>query len=301
MQNCHPIALFTYNRLHHLKRTINSLLTNELANSSDLYVFSDGYQGLHDQQAVEEVRSFLNNIEGFQRVEICERPRNYGLSRNVISGVNTVLSKHQAVIVLEDDLYLSSSFLTVMNNLLDRYQSNTQIGSVSGYRYPFSVPDEWPDFFMLPRASSWGWGTWSDRWDEVDWDVKDYQEFIKNSDQKKKFNSGGNDLVPMLVKWKLGLNDSWAIRWAYYHYKMNKYCLFPKYNLVENIGNDGSGTHSPKSIKYSNVVYDSQSIEYPDRPEVHEELVRSLQRFFGLTVIRKLINLVILNLKSIGR
>ena len=297
----YPIALFTYNRLEHLQQTVNSLLSNELANKSVLYVFSDGGKDEHDQELVEKVRVYIRNLKGFQRIELEERPTNFGLAENVINGVTSVLTKHSGVIVLEDDLYLSRSFLTVMNTLLEKYQEQKKIGSISGYRYPIPVDNDMSDFFLLPRASSWGWGTWADRWMNVDWDVKDYQQFINSATQKKKFNYGGDDLVPMLQKWKLGLNDSWAVRWAYHHFKMDRYCLFPKYNLVENIGNDGSGTHSPNSMKYFNKVNHEKNYIFPDCPEVNMAGVECLQRFFSLSLIRKLINLIILNLKSSAR
>ena len=36
-----PVILFTYNRPEHTKRTIQALAANELAEETDLYVFSD--------------------------------------------------------------------------------------------------------------------------------------------------------------------------------------------------------------------------------------------------------------------
>ena len=40
-----------------------------------------------------------------------------------------------------------------------------------------------------------------------------------------------------------GKNDSWAIRWHASLFLANKYCIWPKYPIVKNIGLDGSGTH----------------------------------------------------------
>ena len=39
--NLAPIILFAYNRPNHVKRTIESLLKNKWADTSDLFIFSD--------------------------------------------------------------------------------------------------------------------------------------------------------------------------------------------------------------------------------------------------------------------
>jgi len=41
VENLAPIGVLTYTRLSHLRRTVESLQSNELAESSDLYIFSD--------------------------------------------------------------------------------------------------------------------------------------------------------------------------------------------------------------------------------------------------------------------
>ena len=37
-----PIALFTYNRPHHTRKTLEALQQNKLSSQTDLFVFSDG-------------------------------------------------------------------------------------------------------------------------------------------------------------------------------------------------------------------------------------------------------------------
>ena len=37
-----PVVLFTYNRPWHTRQTIDALQKNELANRSDLFIYSDG-------------------------------------------------------------------------------------------------------------------------------------------------------------------------------------------------------------------------------------------------------------------
>jgi len=48
----------------------------------------------------------------------------------------------------------------------------------------------------------------------------------------------------MLDNQMSGVVDSWAVRWCYEQSKKNMYTIYPVHSLVENIGIDGSGTHS---------------------------------------------------------
>ena len=86
-----PIVLFTYNRLSHVKALIESLLKNELAKDSQVFIFSDGGKTPEDMVRVKEVRSYLHSIKGFSSIAIYESETNRGLANSVIRGVTQVL------------------------------------------------------------------------------------------------------------------------------------------------------------------------------------------------------------------
>jgi len=239
-----PIALFVYNRPEHTRRTVESLRANELAPHSDLFVFADGAKNESAASAVEAVRKFIRTIDGFKSVTIIERERNFGLATSVITGVSQLCEKFGRVIVVEDDLLTASDFLIFMNCALERYVDEPSIFSVSGFNYSVNAPEQYPyDAFCSYRSSSWGWGTWKDRWEKVDWKVPDYNSFSRDKERKRSFNRGGEDLSRMLAFQMAGELDSWAIRWAYAHWTHDAFALLPISSRVFNIGLDGSGIH----------------------------------------------------------
>jgi hypothetical protein len=212
----------------------------------------------------------------------------------VIGGVTEVLREHGRAVVLEDDLVFARNYLQFMNDALETYAGSNHIFSVSGYSYPLPVPlDFADDVYLLPRASSWGWATWRDRWERADWEVTDYPQFVRSQPVQDGFAEGGRDLVYMLRKQQLGRIDSWAVRWSYAHYKHGAYCLFPVKSKVHNIGNDKSGTHSPRTRRFRTEVSDASYRLTPD-PKVDPRLVGSLQKFFEPSYLRKLINTLML-------
>ena len=83
-----PIALFVYNRPKHTRQTIEALLLNSQAKHSDLYIFSDAPKNETAKAAVEEVRGYVRQVSGFNKVNIIERASNWGLANSVIDGVS---------------------------------------------------------------------------------------------------------------------------------------------------------------------------------------------------------------------
>lgn len=292
MDKLAPIVLFVYNRLEHTRTTIDHLLNNKLADKSTLIIFSDGPKNENDKEKIIEVRKYIKSISGFQNVQLEFREKNLGLANSVISGVKSILNLYNEVIVLEDDVISSPYFLTFMNNALNFYRNNKTIFSVSGYPYPIKVPESYTkDVFISYRSSSWGWGTWKDRWKSVDWDVSDYKYFIKDKSSQKLFERAGQDLLPMLFAQKEGQIDSWAVRWGYAHYKNAAFCLYPVVPLCKNIGTDRSGTHSSSSKKLSvNLEYKVNELNMDANPELNTEINFRIKKLFKPSLFRRVIN-----------
>ncbi len=291
--NLAPIILFVYNRPWHTRQTVEALQKNELAKDSLLYIFSDGSKSDKDIDTVKEIREFIKTIDGFKEVYVKESETNNGLANSVISGVTQIINKHGKVIVLEDDLIASPTFLEYMNILLDKYESESDIFSVTGYNHPkkvMQIPwDYHYDIYFNPRACSWSWGTWKDRWKNVDWEIRDFEDFKKNKDSQKNFNLGGEDMSEMLINQMEGKIDSWAIRWCYHHFKKNAHCVYPVKSYINNIGHDGSGVHCGNSInRFENKNLNTKKdIEVPEKIELNKEIMDSFRKVYKESFIKK--------------
>ena len=165
-----PIVLFAYNRLEHLKKTINALQKNILALDSELYIFSDGAKNEETLQQINKVREYIKTITGFKSITIIERKENLGLANSIISGVTEIVNKYGKIIVLEDDMVTSRHFLKYMNDALDYYENENRVIGIHGYIYP--VKKELPNTFFIKGADCWGWATWKRGWDLFEHDGK---------------------------------------------------------------------------------------------------------------------------------
>jgi hypothetical protein len=234
-----------------------------------------------DQAAVDEVRSFVSEIEGFALVRPVFRPRNLGLAQSVISGVTEALRRHARVIVLEDDLVLSPHFLRYMNAGLDCYAEDDQVASIHGYCYPTEA--RLPDTFFMRGADCWGWATWARAWTQFDADGGHLLDELRSRRLTRTFDLDGSfPYTAMLEDQVAGRNDSWAIRWHASCFLKNLLTLYPGRSLVENIGNDASGTHCSATAAYAQDVAHSDvrlvRIPLTESPEAHRAFVRFFRR-----------------------
>lgn len=292
-----PIVLFVYNRSWHTRQTVEFLQKNELADQSDLFIYSDGPKDEQAEKAVQKVREYIHTIDGFKTVTIREREENWGLAKSIISGVTEVINKYGRIIVLEDDLISSTTFLNYMNYYLNHYKDEQKVFSITGFNYSeniLNVPDDYQySIYFGYRCMSWSWATWLDRWNKVDWEVKDFKTFIQDKKSKKLFNQGGEDLTDMLKSQMEGNIDSWAIRWCYAHYKHNSYCVYPINSLIKNLGFDGTGVHCGNTNKFnSQLIHGKFDFKNPPTIEINDYLAEqtiNIYRYSWKTIIKKIL------------
>lgn len=237
-----PIVLFVYNRLDHTRLTVEALANNGLASEADLYVFADGPKNRSDVHSVEEVGRFIEQIDGFKRVAVKASAENNGLANSIVAGVSSVLSEHESVIVLEDDIVTSPYFLTYMNEALELYRNQPKVVSIHAYTPP--IDSDLPETFFLRGADCWGWATWRHGWTHFRHDANLLFEELVDRNLGHAFDlDGAYPYMRMLADNAAGKNDSWAIRWHASTFLKGLLTLYPGNSLVQNIGLDGSGTH----------------------------------------------------------
>ena len=280
-----PICLFTYNRPNETRKTIEALQHNYLALESDLFIFSDGPKNETVDSNINEVRELIRNISGFKSVTLFESMQNNGLANSIISGVSQIIEKHGRIIVLEDDLITSPNFLNFMNQALVFYEANKKIFSVSGYSLNLpSLKNCKSDYYIGYRASSWGWGTWKNRWEKVSWEIQDFNRFIWNPVKHIQFLRGGSDMSLMLWRQMNGKIDSWAIRWCYHQFKHDLLTVFPSKSKIISIGFGDSATHTKKTNRFDTFLDSGiQKIFFFDQdPLVNKKFTKEFRKKFSI-------------------
>ena len=287
MTNLAPIIVFCYNRPWHVEQTLEALSRNELADQSILYIYCDGPKvdaSAEQRQKITEVRQVVRKRQWCKEVHIVEAEQNKGLANSIIGGVTDIVNCYDRVIVLEDDIITSPSFLKYMNESLDFYKEYHSVFSISGYNFPsnkMQMPENYNyDNYVCLRSCSWGWATWKERWNKVDWSMDAFNRCKQNPDMQRALNRLGEDFAPLMQMQEDGKIDSWAMRFGFAHFIHHAIALWPCKSYVRNAGFDGSGIHCGNvAHTYENDL--SESITNPRLLDIVYEDDRIINAFYN--------------------
>lgn len=302
MKNAAPLVVFVYKRLNCTKNMLKSVNENRMAGETDLFIFSDGPKTKEEEEKVNEVREYIKYFSAncnFRNVFVIESESNKGLAASVISGVTEVIQKYGKVIVVEDDLQVSNNFLDFMNDCLNFYADNLKIWSIGGTSLALKALEGYKhDVYACYRATSHGWATWNDRWKLVDWDLTDYEEFMKDRKRKKRFKKAGADVIEALKNQKEGKTDSWAIRWCYQQSKENTFTILPVNNMVKIGGWGEDATHCDVDRFHTQISDKACNYSLAD-VTINEKIMRDFRKYYSRPLINRILDFLYLKYKAI--
>jgi len=271
---CAPIIVFAYKRPAHLNSCLESLESNALALSSELFIFIDGPKTEAEKNLVRECYEIANKEWKFAKCHVYDSETNLGLAKSIRRGVSNVLSKHSAAIVVEDDLVVHKSFLSFMNDSLKRFELEPSVASVQGFSMINRHSNE---CYFLKGADCWGWATWPDRWNSVEWDSPKLFQKIVESQRVAEFNySNSYNFLKLLEMNAKGQLDSWAIEWQASMFIQNRVSIYPPYNLVQNIGTGSSATHVSQDLSQFSVAQREITWEYPKQITIDNQIFKKV-------------------------
>jgi hypothetical protein len=240
-----PVALFTYARPQHLIRTLECLRANHVPR---IYAFSDGPKTPEQRANVDDVRRLLHAVDWCE-MSIVARPENLGLGESIRAGVADVLSRHESVLVFEDDLICVDGTYAYLTAALAHYANDMRVMSVTGWTHPRITPGDVADQpFFDGRAECWVWGTWRRAWAGMEQDALS----LMHRCQQKGIDpyAYGADLVRMAQTERE--RNIWAVRFIYLHILKGSLCLRPPHSLVEHIGFDADATNAVADNGWAN-------------------------------------------------
>jgi hypothetical protein len=232
-----PVVLFTYSRPDHLRRVLACLREN---NVPLIYAFADGPKFPEVAARVNGVRAILHQVD-WSEIYIVERDRNLGLGTSILTGVEEVFRKHDAIIVIEDDLVFVPGTYQYLCAALEHYKDEPGVMSVTGWTHPRLTPSNVKDQpYFDGRTGSLGWGSWARAWKGMDENAIS----LRRKCQKKGIDiyKYGADLPE--TAWREQKINVWAVRFAYLHILKGGLCLRPPWSMVQHAGWDSLGTNA---------------------------------------------------------
>lgn len=282
-----PVVMFVYNRADHFSETFAALSECPEAKDTELFIFSDGPKSEEGRPKVEACREAVRvavKKGGFKNITVTESPVNKGLAASVISGVTDIVGRYGSVIVIEDDSVASPYLLTFMNRVLDNLRDDRRAGAVAGYTPSIEFPADYgKDVFTSFRSCSCAWATWVDRWENIDWELKDFGAFCRDVSLVKKLNSCGSDRFIRLYRQTKGNGSSWSVRFGAHLVKNDMLTVYPRYSYIRNIGCDESGVHSTSEDAETMNVDLSKAIPSPavEFAEPDKRIIAAMKKHYS--------------------
>jgi LmbE family N-acetylglucosaminyl deacetylase len=239
-----PVAIFAFNRLDLLRKTIDALEAADGFANTPLYVFVDAPRAHRTDEATEvsSVRDWLDEWSVRTGAKIFKSDVHQGLRKSIISGIASVLADHETVIVLEDDIIVSRSFLSFMNQGLEANKNRWDIFQISGYFVPHQA--SLPPLGLLRVPGSWGWATWRRAWAAYRDDAENLLKEVNDRDGHAFDLDDTYAFREALEKNVTGELDTWSVRWYASIFLRGGLVVYPRLSLTRNIGYGDRATNT---------------------------------------------------------
>ena len=225
------ILVIAYNRIESLKRLLYSLNYSHYERNDISLIISI------DKGDNREVVAYANSFEWLHGLKkIIMHKENLGLRKHVLL-CGSYLEEYDALIVLEDDIFVAPSFFLFAQSAVDYYHSDPKIAGISLYSFSLNYQTNMPfipekkdaDVYFMSCAQSWG---------QV-WLKNQWKEFMKWYDEHEKDPWNEAKLPKVICNWP---KSSWLKYHTRYCIEKEKYFVYPYISYTTNFSDEG--THS---------------------------------------------------------
>jgi hypothetical protein len=238
-----PVLIVGYKRVEELSTLFRKTLESGV---KKVYVALDGIDSEIGSQVTREIESEINKIaSNFCDLElkVWVREKNLGSALSVMTAIEWAFQFEEALVILEDDLEISSELFVYFANQLQNISNDSKVLMSSGSNvFRGESKDVLSGHSNYPIV--WGWLTTKNKWQVIRNGI-----FIQELNFEKP--------LPRTVKIFLetgriralsGLIDAWDVPLAAFMKAKGYKSLIPSRNLVSNIGFDRNATHTTSNV-----------------------------------------------------
>ena len=223
------------------------------ARPSRLLLYQDGPRGEQDLAGIEACRQIVSDEQIDWECEVHRRylDHNEGCDPSGYRSHQWAFSLYDKVVVLEDDVVPSPSFIPFCKEMLDRYEHDERVTMVAGFNTDGITPDVPYDYFFTSFLSIWGWASWrrvAQRWQATysflsdDYHLRQLEAIARQRGYRK-------DMLQMFREHsRSGKEYFETIYWA--DQILNSgLTIMPTRNLVNNVGMTSDSTHFSATLE----------------------------------------------------
>lgn len=246
------VVVVGYNRPDSLLRLLSSVANaNYGSNVTIPLVISIDYSGSNDCKHIADAFDWKYGDK-----TIIHHPQNLGLKKHILSCGDLTVD-YDAVIVLEDDLIVSSFFYDYAQQAFAYYQADDRIAGIALYHNMFNevaycpfeaIHDGYDNYFMQVPCS------WGQLWTKRQW--TGFVNYVAALNDAHVF-----DYLPATVQeWPTA--SSWKKLFYSYMLQTGKYFVYPRIGLSTNFGDAGQHLTSSETAFQTALLLAKKAFQF---------------------------------------
>jgi hypothetical protein len=235
-----PVLFLAFNRQEIALQSFRSI---EQYQPDRLYLAVDGPRHTKPEEAriVEEIRTALTQRITWKCQVYTHFPsENMGCGLAPATAISWAFQREERLIIIEDDCWVAPSFFSFCDELLDRYEHNSEVWQISGYTRSPEQKDTAAMGYTVSRvASIWGWATWKRAWNQYTYEPNTHyskKDVLALAERIKLPKREVKHRLKNLNQIKDGQLDVWDYQWSWVKLLNEGLSLSPTSNLVINLG-----------------------------------------------------------------
>ncbi|WP_233709924.1 MULTISPECIES: methyltransferase FkbM [unclassified Helicobacter] len=249
-----PILLLTYKK----DTAIKVLEQIAVVKPKKLYIASNYWKNPQEAHIIQALRDKLTNMITWDcEVDLLWRNKHLSCKESNVQSITHFFCKEEWGIIFDDDCVPTQSFFYFCEEMLRLYKDNKEIFCISGWSgldlNPKAKQSLKEDYFFSKYTHLWGWASWRRSWQLYQKEFIDFNEEFKQLkifDFKKEKKYWFN----VLRSYSKGKIDTWDYPFTYSMWKHNALSIYPKDNMIANIGfNHQDAAHTTTESKFSQL------------------------------------------------
>lgn len=263
MNNFHIPILVTVYKRH--DTTFQVLEVLKSIQASKIYISSNHWKNNNEKEIILDLRKKIKDFINWDcQLHMITKTEYLEAKYSVQSAIDALFQNEEMGIILEDDIVPSQSFFPYCQELLLRYKNHSNIFTISGWSaldFDKEAKESLnEDYYFSKYNHIWGWATWRRAWQL-------YQESFQHL--KRDFSNMEFDTHCEKKTWykifslcDQGKINTWDHYWTYTIWKNQGLNIYPKNNMIINIGlNRKDATNTKQWSKYEKM--NSYDINFP--------------------------------------
>lgn len=281
-----PVLFITFARPDYARQTWEGI---KAAKPKTLYYYSN--KGREEKEGEvernEEIRAYIKEIDWDCNLHTWFRDECVNVYDSLRGAIDWLFRNEEQGIVLEEDCVPTLGFFSYADQLIAKFKDDRRVWFISGDNFINYNPGGY-DYIFSHHSQIYGWASWKNRWDSIDWELKHVEEFIEGGylrymlpekNQYKYMKERMINRKPWLLK-----THCWDAIFFYNMLMNNGLSVYPRENLISNIGYVGDH-HSSKIIGVWNTpaVFSEHDYLITNEPPLFIPDVRFDYKLYSVT------------------